>query len=215
MNRSNGAMALGGVTLALAVLAGCNSTLIFNPAFVNQQSGDVFPLVPADRTNFILVRGNNTTTASIEFVITAERRIPSPEDPTTIIPQLTTRRVLTQPTQSANDMGVLFDCPVTRIGLGETLDRPTTEPGIFIGAQAVGAGGFGVPPNINPLDTTLGNFDCGDTIIFVASESASVAGGVVVFAFLLDDETQPQVIRGLDTFANARTLIEEQQIEEE
>jgi hypothetical protein len=162
-----------------------------------------------------LARANNTTDQSVEFVITAERRVPSTDEPDTFVIERQTRRVLTRPQQLANDLGVLFDCPVSRIGLGENLDRPTTEPGLFVGATAVGAGGFGVPPNANPLDTDVNNFDCGDTVIFVASESNNVAGGIVVSVFLLDDEGQPDAIRGLDTFANARTLIEEQRIEEE
>jgi len=207
--------ALAGLTCVVAGPMGCSNTLIFNPAFVNQQTGDVFPLVPGDRTGFVLARANNTTSVPIEFVITAERRVASADDPNTFVVVRETRRVLTQPAQSANDLGVLFNCPIARLGLGETLDRPTTEPGIFVNAQAVGAGGFGVPPNANPLDSDAENFDCGDTIIFVASESASVAGGVQVTVFRLDDEGQPDFIRGLDTFANARTLIEEQELEEE
>lgn len=215
MMRMNGGAWVGMTGLLLAAQLGCSNTLIFNPSFVNQQTGDVFPLVPGDRSGFVLARANNTTGSSIEFVITAERRVPSQDDPDTFVLERETRRVITLPQESANDMGVLFNCPLSRIGLGETLDRPNTEPGIFIGAEAVGAGGFGVPPNANPLDADAGNFDCGDTIVFVASERANVAGGVVVSIFLLDDETQPTEIRLLDTFVNARTLIEEQSFEEE
>jgi len=215
MKRTISSACLAGLAALLVLQTGCSNTLLFNPAFVNQQTGDVFPLTPGDRTNFILARANNTTSVPIEFVITAERRVPSPDDPETVLTQLETHRLLTQPEQSANDLGVLFDCPVARIGLGETLDRPSTEPGIFVNAQAVGAGGFGVPPNANPLDADFGSFDCGDTIIFVASESANVAGGVIVSVFLLNDSTQPTVVRGLDTFANARTLIEQQSLNEQ
>lgn len=215
MKRTVGGVIAGIAIGLLTVQTGCSNTLIFNPAFVNQQTGDVFPLTPGDRTSFVLARANNTTALPIEFVITAERQVASADDPDTFVTERETHRLLTQPLQSANDMGVLFDCPVSRIGLGETLDRPTTEPGIFVNAEAVGAGGFGVPPNANPLDADFGNFDCGDTIIFVASESANVAGGVIVSVFLLDDEGQPDVVRGLDTFVNARTLIEEQSFDEE
>jgi hypothetical protein len=205
----------GGLLALIVASSGCSDILLFNPAFINQRTGDVFPLVPSDRAGFVLARANNTTSVPIEFVITAERRVPSVEDPDTFVLELETRRVLTQPVQSANDMGVLFNCEIDRLGLGEILDRPTTEPGIFVNAEAVGAGGFGVPPNANPLSQDAENFDCGDTVIFVASESNSVAGGVVISIFLLDDELQPQEVRGLDTFVNARTLIEEQSFEEE
>ncbi len=209
-------IAAGMVVLAWvgAGLLGCNASL-FNPSFVNQQTGDVYPLAPGARSSFILIRANNTTSRAIEFVITAERQAPDPNNPDATVTELETRRVFTRPVSGANDVGVLMDCPVARIGLGEVLDQPQTEPGLFVGAQAVGAGGFGVPPNVNPLDASVGNFECGDTIVFRAAQSASVAGGVTVGAFVLDADTQPVVIRGLDTFLNARTLIEEKGTDEE
>lgn len=195
--------------------SGCSSTLIFNPSFVNQQTGELFPLAPGDRSGFILVRGRNTTDAPVEFVFTVERRVASPDDPDIFITETETRRVLAAATQTANDMGVLFNCPVNRIGLGENLDNPDTEPGIYLGAQAAGAGGFGIPSGLNPLDVDAGNFDCGDTVIYLAYPQSGVPGGTSVRAYLLDDASQPQVISGLDTFVKARTLIEEQEIEEQ
>jgi hypothetical protein len=200
------------VTL-LALAWGCASTLVFNPAFVNTATGDVFPLTPGDRAGFVLVRGNNSTPQAIEFVVTAERLVLSEENPdeTTVITE--TYNLLTQPQNQANDLGVLIECPVLRVGLGENIDRPQSEPGLFIGATAVGVGGFGVPSGINPLDSEFGNFDCGDTIVYRAAEAGGSVGGVVVAAFVLDDETQPDQIQGIDTFVNTRTLIEEQQLE--
>jgi hypothetical protein len=108
----------------------------------------------------------------------------------------------------------LFDCPIGRIGLGENLDRPSTEPGVFVGAEEIGVGGLGVPANVNPLSAAVGNFDCGDTIIFQASEASSAVGGVAVRSFILDDEALATEITGIDTFVNARSFLEEQQLEE-
>lgn len=195
---------------------GCNSALFFNPAFINSATGEIFPLTPGDRAAFVLVRGNNTTQSSIEFVVSAERLVPDEDDPNVMNPVLVTYHLLTQPTAQANDLGVLLDCPVSRVGLGEdTIDQPQSEPGLFVGATAVGAGGFGVPPNINPLSADFGNFDCGDTIVYQASTAGGAVGGVIVASFVLDDAGQPDPPSGLDTFVNARSLIEEQRLDDE
>ena len=196
--------------MAAAWTGGCSSTLLLNPAFVNSTTGEVFPLTPGDRSGFVLVRVNNTTQNPIEFVVTAERLVPAPDDPTVTNQVTQSFRLLTQPTAQANDLGVLLDCPVARVGLGENIDRPGTEPGLFVGATAVGAGGFGVPPNINPLSADIGNFDCGDTIVYQASEAGGAVGGVIVASFVLNAESQPAVPTGIDTFMNARSLLEEQ-----
>ena len=203
------------VGLVLLLLLGCNPTLYFNPSFLNQATGEVFPLAPGDRSAFIMVRVNNTTTVPIEFLVTAERRVESDTDSGVMLIERESYRLLTQPFQQANDLGILLDCPVYRIGLGENLDRPFTEPGLFVGATAVGQGGFGIPANVNPLNSEAGNFDCGDTIVFQASEAVGTAGGVVASTFVLDDEELPAGSIFLDTFVNARSFLEENTIEEE
>ena len=200
--------------LLVSTMVGCNASLLLNPSFLNQQTGEVFPLVPGDRTGFVLVRANNSSSTAIEFVITAERRLPSDDDPSGFTIEKQTFRVLTQPQQAANDLGVLIECPIFRLGLGEDLDRPSTEPGLFVGATAVGAGGFGVPSNVNPLNSDSTNFDCGDTVVFQAREAPNTAGGIVAASFVLDDEGFSGDIIGLDTFGNARALLEEQRITE-
>lgn len=200
--------------LMASAMVGCNASLLLNPSFLNQQTGEVFPLVPGDRTGFILVRANNASSASIEFVVTAERRLPSDDDPSGFTIEKQTYRLLTQPQQAANDLGVLIECPIFRLGLGEDLDRPNTEPGLFVNATAVGAGGFGVPSNVNPLNSDSTNFDCGDTVVFQAREAPNTAGGIVAASFVLDDEGFSGDIIGLDTFGNARALLEEQRITE-
>lgn len=209
MHRQGGsiiAMAL----LTASLLCGCNAQLLLNPSFVNRATGEVFPLVPGAQNGFVLVRVTNASSQPIEFVVTAERLVVSEDDPTvfTVVPQ--TFRLLTQTTQPANDLGVLIECPVARVGLGENLDRPTTEPGMFVGATAVGAGGFGVPANVNPLSAAAGNFTCGDTLVFQAREAAGTAGGVVAASFVLSAAAFSGEITGIDTFGNARSFLEEQ-----
>ncbi len=203
------------VALASAAIS-CNNSMIFNPAFINQQTGEYFPLVPQERTGFILVRGNNATTESaIEFLITVERQVASETIEGAVDIETESVRLFAPAAARANDVGILIDCPAYRIGLGENLDRPTTEPGIYVDAEAVGVGGLGVPANVNPLSSDAGNFECGDTIIFQAIEAANTVGGVKVNAYVLKGDQFSEDIIGIDTFANARSLIEEQLLEDE
>ena len=203
-------------TIGLLSLAavGCNNAMIFNPAFINQGSGEFFPLAPSERTGFILVRGNNSTNKAIEFLVTVERAVDTDDDGTTEI-VTESYRLFTPANARANDMGVLIDCPIVRVGLGENLDRPSTDPGVFINAQAAGVGGLGVPCNMNPLSADAGNFSCGDTIVFQAVEANNTVGGIRVGSFVLAAEDLATEIVGIDTFANARTLMEEQAIDDD
>ncbi len=205
-----GLAAVGLVTL------GCNSNAsLFNPSFVNFTSGGVVPLTPGLASQFILVRVvNNTNDTSIEFVVTVEReeQVSQGDD---LVTQTTreTQRLITFPVGTAFEQGVLFECPVTRVGLGENLNNPTTEPALFLNAQVGGQAGFGVPGNVNPLDARVGNFTCGDTIVFQATEQAGTVGGVRVGSFVLPAADQPTEYR-IDTFNNVRRFIEEQQPDE-
>jgi hypothetical protein len=140
--------------------------------------------------------------------------VPSLEDSSVLVTETESVRLFAPASQRANDIGELFDCPIARIGLGAVLDRTTTEPGIFVNADAVGVGGLGIPPGINPLSAAAGNFDCGDTIVFQVSERANTVGGVTVLAYVLDDDAVSTTV-AVDTFVKARSLLEEQQIENE
>lgn len=198
------------VAAIILAAGGCNPVLFLNPAFINTTTGSVFPLTPGDRAGFVLVRGNNATQDSIEFVVTAERQVIATDGSGETIIETQTFRLLTQPVQLANDIGVVIECPVLRVGLGEDLNRPGTEPGVFVGATAAGAGGFGIPANVNPLDASVGNFACGDTVVFQAAVAGNVVGGIAVASFVLDADSQPTEVIGPDTFVNMRTLIEQQ-----
>jgi len=205
------------VACVTMLLLGCSPTLWLNPSYVNQATGEVYPLTPGDRTSFVLIRARNTTSAAVEFLVTTERREVDPDDPDANVIVRDTYELLTQTASPANDLGVLVECTgLYRIGLGEDLDRPTTSAGLYLGTESGSYSGYGVPGNVNPLnaDPPYYNFDCGDTVIFQVSESSSTAGGVVASAYVLDDEGQPDTVIGLDTFANARAFLEEQQPEE-
>lgn len=214
---------IAGVALvAVSLLClGCgeNATL-FNPSFVNYAVGGIYPLVPGADSGFILVRAVNGTTGStaenIRFVVTAERQTEVTDDDgvTTVSTEFETVRLQTYPENRANEVGVLFDCPVTRVGLGENIDLPTTDPGLYIGANPGEAEGYGVPGNVNPLSEAAGNFMCGDTLIFEATSKAGMVGSVQVTSYVLDADEQPTQVSGPDTFNNARTVVEEFAIEE-
>jgi hypothetical protein len=196
----------------LLPLVGCNSRArLLNSSFVNFTSGGIVPLAPGSPSGFILVRVVNNTADPIEFVVTVEREVQASQG-NNIVTQTTreTQRLITFPVGKSNEQGVLFDCPVTRVGLGENLNNPTTEPALFIGAVAGGIAGFGIPGNVNPLDARVGNFTCGDTIIFQANTQAGTVGGVEARSYVLSASSQPSQHQ-IDTFNNARRFLEEQQ----
>ncbi|MFH0981497.1 MAG: hypothetical protein V2A79_08160 [Planctomycetota bacterium] len=203
-----------GVASAAAVLlgVGCgeNATL-FNPSFINYTFGGIVPLTPGPNSGFVLVRVVNKTAVNIRYVVTAERQVETIDDQglTIVTTQNETVRLQTFPEGLASESGILFNCPLVRIGLGENIDFPTTEPGLFLNAVPGQAEGFGVPGFVNPLSAAAGNFTCGDTLIFETSPEAGTVGNVRVATFVLRAAEQPTVVSGPDTFNNARTVIEE------
>lgn len=201
---------------------GCDTptqALIFNPAFVNTTRGGIVPLAPGAISGFVLVRATNETQNDIEFLVTAEfeREVVNEMGESTVLTERETVRLQTFAGSQVNEAGVLFDCTdLRRIGLGEDLLRPDTEPGLFLGTIIGQVQGFAVPSGLNPLDMNAGNFSCGDTVIFQVAQAGNEVGGVEVFSFVLDGDTQPVDFVGPQTFENVRFFLEEQaQIEEE
>ena len=126
-------------------------------------------------------------------------------------PERQTVRLTTTPNTKAREVGTLFSCgesPVTVVGLGENL--LPTDRAVFVGGQGTGgAAGIGVTAgNLNPLVLEVGNFNCGDTIIYQAFLSNNVAGGVALRSLLLPGSEQPSVFVGPNTFATVQTLLE-------
>lgn len=201
-----------GTSLALS---GCGGSSFVNPAFFNTLFGGVVPVTPGPNAAFVLAIGVNETDQNVEFVITVERSVLQLDD--TGVPQVNesgqfittpereTVRLFTLPTGGARQIGTLFDCaesPVTLIGLGENL-LPTDRHVSVGGGGSTGAPGTGITvPNLNPLQLSDGNFNCGDTVLFQAFEDNSVAGNVSVSVFLLPGSEQPSVFSGPNTFAN-------------
>ncbi len=210
------------VRVALAVTvwscAGCGeNAMLLNPSFVNYAVGGIVPLTPGASSGFILVRVSNGTPNNIRFVVTAERKTQVIDENglETTETSYETVRLQTYPASLANDVGILFDCPVTRVGLGENIDFPDTEAGLYIDAVPGEAEGFGVPGFVNPLSAEAGNFSCGDTIIFEARVKTGAVGSVEVTAFVLSAAERPTEVSGPDTFNNARTVIEQFLFDEE
>lgn len=202
--------------ILLAAVGGCINpdATLFSNTFRNTVQGDVVPLAPGEPSQFVMVRLINDTADSIEFVVTAERQILITDDEGNPVIQSSreTVRLPTFPNQRTNEIGALFDCPVTRIGLGEDIDRPATEPGMFVqpGLGNTTTPGFGVPSNLLPLDSRAGNFGCGDTLILRAISRPSAVGNIQVQGFVLPWTEQPQEFIGPHTFNNARLFLEEQ-----
>ncbi|MCP4590312.1 MAG: hypothetical protein GY842_06190 [bacterium] len=206
--------------VAMTVIAACvgcgdNATFL-SPSFINYAVGGIVPLVPGADSGFILVRVVNNTPNNIRFVVTAEREVTTIGDDgvETVSLETETVRLQTFPANLANESGILFNCPVRRVGLGENIDFPTSDPGLFIGAIPGENEGFGVPGYTNPLSAQAGNFACGDTLIFETSVQAGTVGNVRVLPYILDAGEQPDQVTGPDTFGNARTVIEEYSLQE-
>jgi hypothetical protein len=218
------------LALASALLAGgcSDAATLFSPAFVNTVSGGYVPVTPGPNAPFILVRVVNETGQNAEFVVTVEKRIievdedgnflfdENNEPVTRIVRE--THRVATSPTAPANDLGLLFSCarfPITRIGLGENLLDTDTAVSVG-GGGAGGAAGVSVEVgDLNPLVLEgVGNFNCGDTVIFRAFQSVGVPGGVGLQSFLLPGSEQPTNFSGPSTFENLAGFLESQLQEE-
>ena len=208
-------------------VAGCGSGVL-NPAFVNTFVGGEVPLTPGPGAAFVFVRCVNDTDLPVEFIITIQRNVlvvdadgdfQVDEDENFVTrPERETVRLNTLPVGQSREIGTLFACgesPVTHVGLGE--DLLPTDAAVFVGGQGVGgAAGFGVSAgDLNPLQLEIGNFNCGDTIIFRAFRAIGVAGGVALRSFLLPGSEQPSVFRGPSTFVSLAEFLEAQIREEE
>lgn len=214
----------------LALLVGCGgSAYFFNPAFINTVEGGIFPVTPGPEAPFVLVRVVNQTDQIVEFVITAQRKV-FVEDDNGIIqedengvritrPELQTVSLTTTPGGLSAQLGTLFECTQTSIsliGLGENL--LPTDAAVFVGGGGVGGEtGFGVPAaNLNPLSLEVGNFNCGDTIIYQAFQSSGVTGGVALQSFLLPGSEQPSDFpENSNTFVNYWEFLQTQVREDE
>ncbi len=179
--------------VAGALLCGCDSRAFLNPAFVNSVEGGLFPLVPEPGSGLLFVRVVNTTSENIRFTVTIERAAGG--GGTGEVTNAETIDLFTQTGAQSNESGVVFDCtednPILRVGLGEDLNRPSTDPGLFVGVIGDITAGFGVPANINPLNAAFNDFQCGDTVIFQAIAANSEPGGFRVNPFVLPHELQP------------------------
>jgi hypothetical protein len=218
-----------GVALVAAVLlaTGCGSG-VFNPAFVNTLVGGVVPVTPGPAAAFVLVRCVNETNQGVEFIVTIEREVLvldedgdyQVDDDGNWLTETVRRtvRLTTQATGTARELGTLFPCdtsPVTYVGLGENL--LPTDAAVYVGGEGTGgAAGYGVAAgDLNPLQLAIGNFNCGDTIIFRAYQAIGVAGGVGLQSLLLPGSEQPESFSGPSTFENLERFLEEQVRENE
>jgi len=211
--------------LGVLLITGCGSNVtLFNSAFLQTFVGGQVPVTPGPPAAFVLVRGVNSTNQNVEFIVTIEKDAlvlnadgTYAQDANGNYVTQTERKtvsLLTAPNGLGSDLGTVFDCslePVTVVGLGANL--LPTDAAIFVGGGGAGTStGFGVTaPNLNPLRLAIGNFNCGDTIIYQAYNATGVSGGVKVQAFLLPGSEQPSSFTGPSTFVNLRNYIDSQQ----
>lgn len=210
--------------LVAASGVGCGGG-VFNEEFVNSVSGGVFPLTPGPPAAFILVRGLNETGQDVEFIITYDAEDFERDGQGNVVrddngvpvtrTERTTSRLFTFAASPGNDMGILIDCAearIERIGLGENL--LSTDAAVSVGGvSAQSIPGFGVPAGrLAPLELAVGNYNCGDTVIFQAFTSGSDVG---LRSLVLPASEQPSEFAGPSTFLNYRNLLESQIREEE
>lgn len=217
-------IALPAIMILAQLAGGCGGNLgVFNSSFLNTFFGGSYPLTPGPTVPFIQVRAVNQTDRNIEFIVTVERDVIETDEngdflfdesgQPVVRMERETNRLVTEPGQKTNEIGVLFDCsqfPVTRIGLGENL--LPTDAAVFVGGGgAMGSAGYGIPAgDLNPLVLEEGNFNCGDTVIFQALASAGIPGGVDLQVFLLPGSEQPSDFLGPSTFENLAEFLESQ-----
>lgn len=187
----------------------------FASATGGTHSGAGAPVTPGPDAGFVLVRAVNGTDQVIEFIVTIEREVFAHDEQGDLVthPERETVHLSTFADGQANELGVLFSCsksPVTLLGLGETLSP--TDAAVFVGGQGVGgAAGFGVPAgDLTPLRLDAGNFNCGDTVIYRATDSLGAADGVELQSFLLPGSEQPSVFGGPNTFVDLEEVLESQ-----
>lgn len=221
--RKNRAMRTACRSVCLGIgllLTGCGTIGVLNPAFVNTVFGGIVPVTPGPASAFILVRAINGTAQNVEFIVTIEKdELQRNPDGSFIVdsegnfatePVRETVSLTTFPNGQARELGVLFPCgesPITLIGLGENL--LPTDSAVFVGGTGpAGTGGFGISAvQINPLSLAVGNFNCGDTIIFRAIRSPGTSGGVALESLLLPGSEQPSIFPGPSTFENFERIL--------
>ncbi len=176
--RSKCTLALLGALCMIAGQLGC-----LNPGFVNMVGGSVFPTAPGD-TNFVLVVVVNKSGVPITFVVTAEA--PGAAGSTEL-----------ETSGASDSLGVMFTCPVDRIGLGD-LDDPQST-GYFL---VFPDGRLGMPWGQFPL-----NYTCGDAVVFLATADANAPGGVSITTGVVDGSTQVGPFSGADTFETVEDVL--------
>lgn len=208
------------LVLGLLLGAGCNpEASLFSDTFRSYVRGDVVPLTPGEASGLVLVRLVNDTAYTVDFVVTAERQVLVTDDEGNAVIESTdeTVRLRTFPFETGNEIGALFDCPVSRIGLGHEIDQIYNPDGLYVITGEAGTGveqGFGVPSRMNPLDSRAGNFGCGDTLVIRAIESQGEVGNLELQPFVLPWMEQPTEFVGPHTFNNVRLFLEQQVPEE-
>jgi hypothetical protein len=74
--------------VSLGLLACGANAPVFNPDFVNEVTGNLFPLTPGPVPGYVMVMGYNSSDSSIEYVVTAETEeilvTLDPDDPGTV-----------------------------------------------------------------------------------------------------------------------------------
>ena len=182
------AVLLGGTSLLVGI-HGC-----LNPAFLNQYSGgSVVPLAPGDArfVHVLVVNSTADATLDVQFGWTPEFQ----GFITTFLHGI----------GPGTQLGMLLDCTVEQIGLGNPLNLAVPAITITRGELT-----FDVPASAFPLVFTKGStkdFECGDTLVLNVIDDPTNGYGIKVVPGRVDGTTQTGPFGGPDTFQNLQTLL--------
>lgn len=180
-----------GAAMAAAVLL--PQATCINPELVNTVSGGaVVPAAPGAE-EFVVIQLINNSNFFLDALVSVD--VP---DPGSLIADI--RSVFENIRPQGGDAAVVLRCPVDRVGLGSLSDPSSSGFRVGIAPQ----GKIGVAWGETPLVAGF-NYDCGDTVLFVAINDATASGGVRIDAGVVSGAAQP--VPAIDTFGTLEAVL--------
>jgi hypothetical protein len=171
--------------LLLAAVGGCGTGLGFSSV----------PIAPGD-TPFLMIKViNRSSTFTVDFLIQTET--------TTVNGTTVGGGELRDIRSNGGDAALVVPCPVDRVGLGNLNDPNSTGYRVGFTGQT---DKVEVPWNRNPLVSGF-SYNCGDTIVFLVTDSQTDRGGVLVTTGLIGGASEMGPFSGPDTFEILEDLL--------
>lgn len=153
------------------------------------------PIAPGD-TPFVMIRCINASGLfAIDFLIQTES--------TTTSGTTTGGGNLLNVRSNGGDSGLLVACPVDKIALGNVNDPDSTGFRVGIPGQEKIEVSWGAD---GPLVAGF-SYNCGDTVIFLATDDQNSPGGILISTGLIGGASETGPFQGPDTFENLEALL--------